>query len=429
MDEKKFPLHRKVEYDHGSLVVDSEPIALIRHGYEFWGNRTRDESLNQIEGFSNELKAREFTLTESGIIPLPRLESAQNLQTFALDALSAGFDIRYIPGSYQKDSGTIEANTTGVAVFGRFSIDRFITRTTETDPILQNGYQPTGHFFKFEHWGDFGLLTPEQHRQNSEVVSYIRTSEAKGEHIRLLEKNDGEGNYILFAYGRPKGVPWPVRFSVERPLSGFSNESPQRLVALGFQFIDTVKDDKTLDTTAGAVPIALDPLYIQTVKELKKHGFPKKTRKPLTPQTLREMIIEELRYGKEMRIIAGSYDPVTGALDAQKQNQVSIFRRFDIGRFIEPTTVTPEELKKQEYRFSNNMPLNRWGDSVDTIPPDYLQTIKEQILQLERYIVATEKAGFHVRLLQGWYGTGKMIRKVDLYHDGRSVAIFLKKKK
>lgn len=429
MDEKKFPLHRKIEYARGSLVVDSEPAALIQHGYEFWGNRTRDESLHQTGEFSHEIKDREFSLTESGTALLPRLESAQNLHAFALDALSAGFDIRYILGTYQKNSGTIEANTTAVAVFGRFSIDRFITRTPETDPLLQEGYQPTGHFFKFEHWGDFGSPSQKQHEQNSKIVSYIRTSEAKGEHIRFLEKDDGEGNYILFAYGRPKGVRLPVLFSVERPLSGFSNESPQRLIARGFQFIDTAEDDKTLDTTAGVVPIALDPLYIQTVRQLKKHGFPKKTRKPLTHQTLREMIIEELRYGNETRIVAGSYDPATDALDAQKRNRVSIFQRFDIGRFLEPTNVTPEELKKQEYRFSNNMPLNRWGDGIDTILPNYLQTVKEQILQLERYIVATEKAGFHVRLLQGWYGTGKITGKVDLYHDGRSVAIFLKKKK
>jgi len=421
--EPKNP-HRQTERS-AYPYVDEPPEALEKIGFEFVGNIERGTSLDaDVPIIDLEIKKIEDALTEKGIARPPRFGDYTDLKHYIIDAMKAGYEVQCLEGEY--NNGSMISGKHMTAIFQRFDIDRFITRKAHgvRERLLEKGgYKRLDEPMPFHYWGDAMKNVQTEHerkvyeKENEKIIERITALEHNGVHVRLIEgapkKKDGPFRMIFYAQQFDSGVEYP--YEIHRTLSGFTEESPTLLMTRGFSAEEVVQRDKSLDPDAQKVrnPVGLDGQYLLIAKELWDNGLPRIQTPPPAAMTVRDRIMSGLRNGYEVRVVPGRFDAFTSQWHQESRGVASLFKRFDLMRFMAPPDKKAfGELKREGFTLHIELndqgaasvlyfPLIAWGDTIDTLTVKEIGQVHTQSRALEAYIRDQNSDGFQVRLFPG----------------------------
>lgn len=391
MNTEGTPSHRRVDRESGHLITRLSEKILKARGYTAERLRLDDNTLQRRElSIGLQQKKDEFELTSRGPA---KTEPGESLQKFVTNARRAGYDVRLAK----------QPNVDYLRPYVRYDLDRFITRVPE-NLLADHGYSREKKQLLFHAWGD-GLesCTEEQQKQykaeNEKIIRFIKNHENQNYHVRLLEKKYEDG-YVLVPYTRQKNYEDNRHpFKADRPLTGITTEEPSALLARGFTVLMTVYDDGSLAVIPGkTMPIALDNAYLATIDYLQKFGTLPQNITESIP-TIRKRIIQAASRGYEIRV-RRPYLPPGAEVISGTPELVTLFQRFDLVRFVEPTDTDPADLLLDGFVFEINMPLTAWGDGPSTRDTE---SAKKQRHAIEKYVNKKEADGYMVRFVVGKY--------------------------
>lgn len=405
--------HRRVDREGGRIITETPEEVLAARGYKFLGTLRDDGSLPQTGSLVGlDQKEDEFGMTVRGVA---KRQAPTTLREKVGQFRRTGYDIRLVR---IPDAPVFRA-------YRRFDLDRFITRMPERKMGIEE-YSLQTKRFRYHVWGDGLADYSDEDRKRfqaeiDEIERYVVQCANQNFQVVFIEKRH-DNDCVLEPFTRPqRREAFLPPLEVKRPLNGITNETPEILMQRGFEFLESVPDDESLSRE----PIlALDGAYMAAGETLESSGI---VPEPMTPKqfpSVRERIIIAVGQGNEIRVVRGEYNEHSGILKPNS-HRLSLFRRFDLIRFVEPQEAMPHDLLGEKFSFIGSFPIVQWGDkSITEKTKGLSQAARSQLKKIENNIRDKEADGYRVRCI-----IGRMYPDTGNYEPANTfISLFAKRK-